>query len=138
VPEASQADDAQVVAGFDAVILEGAVAGDASTQQRRGGGDVHLLRHANHEGLVDDDVGGVPAHRHAARDLVLWLLGAIGADESSRTRAELLVAVLALWARAAGVDHAADTRGVTDLELCDLCTDGHHLSEDLVANAERV
>jgi hypothetical protein len=138
VPEASQTDDAEVFARLDAVVLEGAVAGDAGAQQRRCGGHVHLLRHADDEGLVDHDVGGVSAHRYATRDLVLRLLGAVGAHEASRAGAELLVAVSALWATPAGVDHAADACGVTDLELGDLCTDGDHLAEDLVADAERV
>jgi hypothetical protein len=51
--------------------------------------------------------------------------------------AVVLLVVLALGAGEIGTDLSADTRAVTNLDLCDLGADLDNLANDFVSNAKR-
>jgi hypothetical protein len=48
---------------------------DARAEQRRGGGEIQILRHAQHERFVHDDAVGITAVSHAAGNLVRRVVG---------------------------------------------------------------
>jgi hypothetical protein len=87
---------------------------------------------AHDEALIDDDVRRVPAARH----------GAVAVDGAVRLgvagQAVLLLALLAVHALAARVDHAADADAVADRMLRDRSADFAHDAGDLVARDGRV
>ena len=86
VPEAAEADDGDLLAGPGAPVSQRGVGGDAGAQQRRGGGRVDALGHAQDVVGVDDDVGGVAALGGGA----VAVGGGVGADHA--VQAVLLVA----------------------------------------------
>ena len=128
VAEAAEPDDTDLLAGADLPVAERGVGRDAGAEQRRGGGEVHALRDAQGEGLVDDDAGRVAAQGVSAEMLVGAVVG-----EGRSGGTELLQAFLAARAGAAGVDQAARSADVADLELRHLGADGCHAADDLVA-----
>ena len=61
VAETAEADDADLLAGADLPVAQRRIRGDARAQQRRGGGEIEVGRHAQHEILRHDDALGVTA-----------------------------------------------------------------------------
>ena len=109
VAQPAEADDGDLLAGAGAPAAQRGVGGDAGAQQRRGGGRVEAVGDGEDEVGVDDDVGGVAALGGGA----VAVGAGVGADHA--VEAVLLVAVAAVGALAAGVDHAADADAVADL-----------------------
>jgi hypothetical protein len=105
---------------------------DARAQQRRGAGGIEVLRHAQHEALVDDDRLAVAAVGHAAEVLVRPV------ERVHAVHAQVLVVALAHRARAVRVDQTADGDEVADLVLAHAFADGAHAADDLVARHDRV
>ena len=128
VTEAAETDDADLLARADLPVAERRIGRDTRAEQGSGRGKVQALRDAEGEGLVDDDGGGVAAEGVAAEVLVGAVIGERGSRE-----AELLQALLAARAGAAGVDHAARGADVADLDLGDLGADRGDAADDLVA-----
>ncbi len=108
------------------------VGGDARAQQRRGGGRVEVVRHAQHEGFVDHQLRGVAAVGDVARHAVLAV---VGADEA--VLAVLLEAFRAARAGAAGVDQTADADQLADLEARHLRANRGDAAHDFVARHHR-
>ena len=76
---------------------------------------------------------GIAALGHLLRDAVEAAIG-----QRVALAAELLLALAALVAMLAAVDHAADRHVVARLEAGDLGADLDHAADDLVAGHERV
>ena len=128
VAETAEADDADLLAGADFPVAERRIGRDARAEQGGGGGEVQALRDAEGEGLVDDDGGRVTAEGVAAEVLVGAVVG-----EGRPGEAELLEALLAARAGAAGVDHAARGADIADLDLGDLGAHRGDAADDLMA-----
>jgi len=129
----AHAEDADLVAGADAMVLERRVGGDACAKDRRRAGQVHASRDAHHEVLADHDAAGITTHGVAAIDPVRG-----GVGHGRAFEAVLLQALGAGLAVAAGVDHATDTDQVADLVRGDLVTHRGDPANDLVAGHQRV
>jgi hypothetical protein len=132
VPEAAEADDADLLAGADAAVAERRIGGDAGAEERCGSGEIEMVGDAHDEALVDDDAVGVAAVGDAAAVLVGRAVGGDGIG------AELLEAGLARFAGAVGVDEAADADEVARLVPGDRGADLRHAADDLVAGDDRV
>ena len=127
VAQAAEADDGDLLAGAGAPLAQRRVGGDAGAQQRRGGGRVDAVGDGEDVVGVDDDVGGVAALGGGA----VAVGAGVGGDHA--VEAVLLVAVAAVGALAAGVDHAADADAVADLVAGDVGADLGDDADDLVA-----
>ena len=132
VAEPAEADDGDLLAGARAPVAQRGVGGDAGAQQRRGDVELDALGDADHEVLGHDDVGGVAA----LGDGAVAVDGAVGAGVAGE--AVLLLALQAVDALAAGVDHAADADAVADGVLGDFRADLGDDAGDLVAGDQRV
>ena len=127
VTEAAEADDGDLLAGSGAPAAQRGVGGDAGAQQWCRGGRVEAGGHGEDVVGVDDDVGGVAALGGGA-----VAVGA-GVRGDHAVGAVLLVAVAAVGALAARVDHAADADAVADLVRGDVGAGFGDDADDLVA-----
>jgi hypothetical protein len=132
VAEAAKPDDADLLAGAGVPVAQRRIGGDAGTQQRRHGLEMIHVADAQHEFLVDDDVGGI-----AAVGVLATERGpVVGAGEA--VLAIILFTVLARVAVAATVDHAADADRVAGLEAFHVLADRGDGADDFVARHRRV
>ena len=127
VSEPAEADDADLAAGSNLPVLERGIRGDAGTQQRRRGGLVQILWHAQGIGFVEHNLVAVPAKGQVAC-LVLAVVG----EDGLLAITVLLVAFLAARALAAAIYHAANSSGVTYLELGHLVADCGDSADDFM------
>ena len=127
VAQPTEADDGDLLAGTGAPATQRGVGGDAGAQQRRRRGRVDAVRNGEDEAGVHDDVGRVAALGDGA-----VAVGA-GVGGHHAVEAVLLVAVAAVGALAAGVDHAADADTVTDPVAGDVGADLGDDTHDLVS-----
>ncbi len=134
VAQPAETDDANALTGARAPALERVVRGDARAHERRGLLERHAVGHVHQVVLLDGDAlrvaaGGGEAVAADAR---------VGPDGRRGSGAELLLALLAHVALAAGVDEAPDADAVADLELRHLGADLAHDACDLVPGNQRV
>src|SRR5690606_38685231 len=127
VTEAAHADDGDLPPRAGAPPLKRVVDGDPGAEQRRGDVELDGLGDAHREVLSDDELPAVAAHRRLSVGVGV-VVGPDGLD-----LAEVLVAIRALGAGAARVDHAPDAHPVTDLVPGDAWPDLAHDAGDLVA-----
>src|SRR6185312_5830950 len=111
VAEPAETNDADLLALSHSPVVHRGICGDAGTEQRGGPGEIEVRGHLEHEALVDNDAVGVTAVGDAAGMFVGEVVG------QGHVRAELLEACLALRTRTVGVDQAANSGKVADLEL---------------------
>ncbi len=133
VAQAAEADDADLLAGPDLPVAQRRVGGNAGAEQRRNAGQVEVGGNRVGEALVHDIVIGVAAHGDGAVDAVLG-----GVGERGALVAEVLFAVVAGRALAAGVDDHADGGNVARLELVDGAAGGADAAHDFVAGHQRI
>ena len=100
---------------------------DAGTEQGRAGGKVQIAGQSQDEGLIDHDPLRIPAIRHAA---AMFVRAVVGPDRPLIT--VLFLAVLAVAAGSAGIDHAADRRPVARLETAHIGADPCHQADNLM------
>mmetsp|Transcript_15100 Transcript_15100/g.38112 ORF Transcript_15100/g.38112 Transcript_15100/m.38112 type:complete len:225 (-) Transcript_15100:60-734(-) len=118
----------------EAEVDERGVGGDPGAEQRGAGRELEVLGQAQDEVLAHKDGAGVAAIRGllvvavVAVDTVLVVVG-----EDRAFLAELLLAVTAVLARLARVDHAANAHTLALLELGDFAAHLAHEAGDLVA-----
>ncbi len=132
VPEAAEAEHADAAPGADVPQPQRRVHGAARAQERRRAHEVQPARHAQHELLAHDDVLREAALRHLAGDAV----DAAERPRRSAVSAELLLALPALIARHARIDHRPDSDRVADLVPRHRAADRDDAPDDLVAGHE--
>lgn len=128
MPQATEAHDADLLAGADLPVAQRRVGRDARADQRRRARRIEPARQAQHEMFLDDDRRGVAAEGHAAEVLVRSVVG-----EGRRAIAELLLPALAARAGTAGIDQAAHGDEIADLELGGRAAGARDAADDLVA-----
>ncbi len=137
--EAAKADDTDLVALANLEVTKRGIGGDAGAQKRRDGLEIEAFGHVHDETLLDNDLLGIAAEGERAVGFWIFVVAlAVVIGEGRRFLAILLEVFLAGRAFAAGVDHAADTGPVADLQLLDMGADFHDLADDLVAGHHRV
>jgi len=128
VAKAAQPQHADVLPGLvQAVVLHGAVHGDAGAQQRRAAVQRHPVGEPHHEPLVHRDAARVAAVGHGA----VAVDGVVGEDDAAA--AGVLEALGAAVARLARVHHAAHADAVAGVEPRHVLAHLRHHSGDLVA-----
>lgn len=133
VAEAAHAENPDLVTGFDAVVLERRVGGDAGAENRCGTGQRQTFRDPHNKMFADHDAVGITAHGIAAVDPIRG-----GVSHGRAFEAILLEVRLTGFAAAAGVDHAADADQIAYLVTGDIRTDSGDFSDDLMAGHQRI
>ncbi len=131
VAEATEAHDGNLLAGAGTPALQRVERRDAGAQQRRRDVELEGVGDAEGEALADHDLLAVATHR------LLAVVALTVVRHHRALDAELLLAVLAVLALAAGVDHAADADPVTDLVARHTIADLGHDAGDLVTGHHR-
>ncbi|MHC2543083.1 hypothetical protein ACVINY_003731 [Sinorhizobium meliloti] len=124
--ETAQADDRHLLAGAGLPVTQRRVERDAGAKQRCGSIERKVLRNGEHIAFLDDDMVGIAALGRGS----VGLDAVVGHHEA---RQILLQVEITLGAGRAGVDEAADTHPVADLEPGDLGADCPDDADDLVA-----
>src|SRR5437764_6615572 len=114
MPEAAQANNANLLSLANVPEPQRRICRNAGAQQRRCAGKIQLVGDAQNERLAHHDTVGVSAVSDAAENLVLSVIG-----ESGEVNAELLLAGEAIDALSAGTDHAADACRISFFEFFD-------------------
>ena len=127
--EASEADDADLGAGADVPVAQGAVGGDARAEEGGHGGEFRLEFFGDGVNVAGVDHNVVRVAALGGGSVVVF--GVVGADEA--LGAVLLDVGLAVFAGAAGVDHDAYSGQVAYGELGDFRADGSDAADDFVA-----
>src|SRR5260370_31275034 len=107
VPEATKAHNADFLTFADIPVAQRRIRSNARAQQRRRARQIQLVRHAQHERFAHHNAVRISAVSHAAKNLVLRVVG-----EGWEIYAELLVAGPAVLAHSTGADHAAHANDV--------------------------
>ena len=132
MPQTAHADHAIALAGLQVPVIDWREGGDPGAQKRREPGQIDPRRNAQREIFLHDDLLGIAAIGHPARDLVLGIIGKGRAVETV-----LLAVGQAIGAGAAAVDHRADPGDIALAELGDLSADADDPADHLVTGNER-
>src|SRR5947209_4022308 len=108
---------------------------DACAQQRRHTRQFEILRDAQYESFIHDDLLGISALRDLSR---LAIRRVVGSGESLLALAIVLEPSLAAIAHSARIHHAAHAGDVSDLVVLYLRTDARHASHDFVPDHQRI
>ena len=127
VAQPAETDDADFLPLGDSPVVKGREGGDAGAEERRGSSEREVRGDLEDESFGDDDAFGVAAVGDAAGVLVREVVG------EGHVGTELLEALLALWAGAVRVDHAAHGGEIAHLEFGYCGADFGDAADDLMA-----
>src|ERR1019366_8205242 len=128
VAQTAEADHADLLAFADLPVAKRRIGRDAGAEQRGYGLHIHAGRDLHHEPFLDDDPLRVAAKGPL---LAVAFLGIVG--PGGTFLAELLQALVAGRAAAAGIHHAADAGIIVGLNFRHLRADAGDAAEDLMA-----
>src|SRR6266536_4999361 len=128
VPEAAQANNADLLSLANVPVPQRRICRNPGAQQRRCTGKVQLVGDAQYERLAHHNAVRVSAISDAAENLVLSVIG-----EGREVNAELLLAGEAIDALSAGTDHTADAYDFSFFEFPHCPAGFGHPANDLVA-----
>ena len=132
VAKAAQTDHANFLALGDTPVAHRRVSCYACAEKRPGPGEFEVAGDAQNEVFIDDDAIGISAIGDTSKVLVRSVVG------EHQVRAKLLQAGLALWARAVGIDQAADGSKVARFIFIDFRADLGDTPDDFMARDDRV
>jgi len=133
VAKSAKSHNADFLAFDDLVVSQRGISRDAGAKERRGGGEIQILRDVQHKGFIHDHAPGVPAVSHAA---AVFIRSVEGKDRA--LVAELFEVFLAAFTNAAGIHQATDAGDVAFLELLDVRAGFRDPSDDFMAGHTRI
>ena len=127
--QATDADDAHLLARTGIPVAQRRIGGDAGTEQRRDRSKlIDRVTDLQHEMVIDDDLLRIAAQRMARRVVGLAIIGA-----GPPLFAIIFQILFAAGACAAAIDQTAHAHDIAHLEAGDLCPDGADVTDDFMA-----